>query len=294
MQRQVAEQTLVSRLSDGDTSAMSDLERMYQARIYRLAYRYMKNHEDAEEVTQDVLFRVFQKIGTFRGEAALSSWIYRITLNTAVSRLRSAKFSHPFEVSEADLQAAGNQNIVSDAASRVTEQSSSADDELYRIQLRERLVGALMALPSVSRVPVLLRDVHGLSTDEASVALKIKPPTLKSRLRRGRLLLRTSKNMSGFESTKSRMVLGAAYCRNLPSSIASCGLATPREAIDTRMASWVAGDKSSNKARASSTGISPTMPRRCDGLRRQLRDRIQGGCPDSLRCSGRSQTSLAR
>ena len=63
----------------------------------------MKNHEDAEEVMQDVRFRVFQKIGAFRSEAALSSWIYRITFNTAMSRLRSTRFSRPFEIPQADF-----------------------------------------------------------------------------------------------------------------------------------------------------------------------------------------------
>ena len=72
----------------------------------------------------------------------------------------------------------------------VADWSSLADDELSRTQLRRHLVGTLMELPTIYRVPVLLRDVHGLSTDEASVTLKLKPQTLKSRLHRGRLILR--------------------------------------------------------------------------------------------------------
>ena len=57
-------------------------------RIFQLAFRYVRNHEDAEEVVQDVLLKVFRKIDAFRGDSALSSWIYRITFNTAMSRLR--------------------------------------------------------------------------------------------------------------------------------------------------------------------------------------------------------------
>ena len=190
MRQQVTERTLVSRLKDGDASAVTELERTYGSKIYQLAFRYMKNHEDAEEVMQDVLFRVFQKIGAFRGEAALSSWIYRITFNTAMSRLRSAKFSRPFEVPQADLGTAVDENEVPHLRRDVADWSSLADDELYRTQLRRHLVGALMELPTIYRVPVLLRDVHGLSTDEASATLKLKPQTLKSRLHRGRLILR--------------------------------------------------------------------------------------------------------
>jgi RNA polymerase sigma-70 factor (ECF subfamily) len=68
--------------------------------------------------------------------------------------------------------------------------SDLADDQVMRAQLRSQLVGALRHLPQVYRVPVLLRDIHGLSTEEASAVLKVKPQTLKSRLHRGRLILR--------------------------------------------------------------------------------------------------------
>ena len=68
--------------------------------------------------------------------------------------------------------------------------SGLADDQMMRAQMREQLVGALTHLPQVYRVPVLLRDIHGLSTEEASAVLKVKPQTLKSRLHRGRLILR--------------------------------------------------------------------------------------------------------
>ncbi len=82
---------LIDRLRARDHSAVSDLASRYSSRIRQLALRYVRNEEDAEEVVQDVLFKVYQKIEAFRGDSALSSWIYRITFNTAMSRLRSAK-----------------------------------------------------------------------------------------------------------------------------------------------------------------------------------------------------------
>ena len=191
MKDRTADLALVTRLKDGDTVAVSDLEKAFRGKIYQLAFRYMKNHEDAEEVTQDVLLRVHQKIGAFRGDAALSSWIYRITFNTAMSRLRSAKFNRPFEVLQADLKSA--QHPDTDGPSPLHEGadwSSLADDALYRTELKTRLVDALKELPSIYRDPVVLRDVRGFSTGEASALLKLKPQTLKSRLHRGRLILR--------------------------------------------------------------------------------------------------------
>ena len=107
-----------------------------------------------------------------------------------MSRLRNAKFTRPIEVHEED------RSFVSESGERGTykrepaDWSSLADDEYLRTQMRERLVGALAELPMIYRVPVLLRDVQGLSTQEASAVLRVKSQTLKSRLHRGRLILR--------------------------------------------------------------------------------------------------------
>src|SRR5256885_16967156 len=83
---------LLARLQAGDDRALGDLAAAYGSKIYQLAFRYLRNKEDAEEVTQDVLYKVYRKVGAFRGDAALSSWIYRITFNAAMSRVRTAKY----------------------------------------------------------------------------------------------------------------------------------------------------------------------------------------------------------
>src|ERR1700686_1287660 len=83
---------LLDRLKAGDDEALGDLADAYAGKIHQLAFRYLRNKEDAEEVTQDVLYKVYRKVGTFRGDAALSSWIYRITFNAAMSRLRTARY----------------------------------------------------------------------------------------------------------------------------------------------------------------------------------------------------------
>src|SRR5213596_1645387 len=86
---------LVDRLKAHDPAAVANLSESYGSKIYQLAFRYLKNREDAEEVAQDVLLKVFQKIDAFRGDSALSSWIYRITFNAAMSRLREFKQNLP-------------------------------------------------------------------------------------------------------------------------------------------------------------------------------------------------------
>ena len=186
MRQQLAERDLIGRMRARDGSAVDDLASLYGPRIQQLAFRYLKNWEDAEEVAQDVLLKVYRKIEAFRGDSALSSWIYRITFNTAMSRLRSLR-----PVRTAELQAPEpNPESPEYAAAEPADWSALADDQVMRAQMRQRLVGALGHLPEVYRVPVLLRDIHGLSTEEASAILRVKPQTLKSRLHRGRLILR--------------------------------------------------------------------------------------------------------
>ncbi len=187
MRQQNAERDLVGRMRAGDGSAVGDLASLYGPRIQQLAFRYLKNWEDAEEVAQDVLLKVYRKIDAFRGDAALSSWIYRITFNTAMSRLRTARFSRNVEVPPVEMQQTDSSERL---PSEPADWTALADDQVMRAQMRKQLVAALAHLPEVYRVPVLLRDINGLSTEEASAILHVKPQTLKSRLHRGRLILR--------------------------------------------------------------------------------------------------------
>jgi len=177
---------LVAKLQARDETAVHELAERYGSRIYQLALRQMKNREDAEEVTQDVLMKVYRKIGAFRGDAALSSWIYRITFNTAMSRLRTAKLARAAQQHERNRDGEDEQKTPRQPA----DWSSMPDEELLRAQLRGAVVSAIQELPEIYRVPVVLRDIEGLSTEEASSRLHVKDQTLKSRLHRGRLMLR--------------------------------------------------------------------------------------------------------
>ena len=186
----LAQEELLARLKRGDEQALVDLADEFGTKIYQLAFRYLRNKEDAEEVTQDVLFKVYRKVDAFRGDAALSSWIYRITFNAAMSRLRTAKYQRSQEddrgaaVAEADVN--GDTPRVKDVA----DWSDLADEQVLRSQLRRRVMRAILALPAIYRAPVMLRDIQGMSTEEASAMLHVKDQTLKSRLHRGRLILR--------------------------------------------------------------------------------------------------------
>lgn len=182
------ESALVERLRGRDEHALAELSSVYGHRIFQLAFRYLRNHEDAEEVVQDVLLKVFRKIELFRGDSALSSWIYRITFNTAMSRLRRGKLTRAVEITELEIGQPG----LDEGPGKLdpADWSRMADEAVLRRQMRERLAEAIVDLPPIYREPVILRDFKGLTTEEASTRLRVKDQTLKSRLHRGRMLLR--------------------------------------------------------------------------------------------------------
>jgi RNA polymerase sigma-70 factor (ECF subfamily) len=181
---------LIARLQAGDATAVQELADRYRSRIFQLAMRYMKNREDAEEVTQDVLLKVYRKVNAFRGDAQLSSWIYRITFNTAMSRLRSTRLARAADQEHERALAAGSDERPEKSFRQQADWSRMPDESVLRAQLREAVAEAIEELPEIYRAPVVLRDIQGLTTEEASSRLNVKDQTLKSRLHRGRLMLR--------------------------------------------------------------------------------------------------------
>lgn len=183
--RTLADQEMVRRLKAGDDVAVHEFAQEYRPRIQQLALRYVKNAEDAEEVTQDVLLKAVAKIADFRGDAALSSWLYRVTYNASMSKLRHLRAMRSQTTEPGHFEAEDGAHTP-----EIPDWSAMADEVALRRQMRRRLASAVRLLPEIYRAPVILRDVRGLSTEEASSALRLNDQTLKSRLHRGRLLLR--------------------------------------------------------------------------------------------------------
>lgn len=172
------ERALIAAIQRGDNAAVSILAERYWARIHRVATRVLRNPEDAEEVAQDVLLKVSRGMRAFRSEAALYSWMYRITFNTAISRLR-------MERSRRRIFRDGDWVLIPSLLPTL-----KPDSALVGRQIRKRVAQTLLKLPPEYRHSVLLRDVRGLSTRDAALALGVNLQTLKSRLHRGRLVLR--------------------------------------------------------------------------------------------------------
>ncbi|MGE3843290.1 MAG: RNA polymerase sigma factor [Vicinamibacterales bacterium] len=174
----------VKQIEAGDESALHQLVQEQAPLIRRLAVRHLGNPDDADEVVQDVLWTVIRKAESFRGDAALSTWVHRVAFNATMTRLRRS-------LRRRDADDA----LTTDAPTRRRHslgESPTPEEQVYRIQLRRRLLKALRDVPPTYRTAVVLRDVHGLSTEEAGARLAINPATLKSRLHRGRVMLRAA------------------------------------------------------------------------------------------------------
>ncbi|MEZ4752697.1 MAG: sigma-70 family RNA polymerase sigma factor [Bdellovibrionota bacterium] len=180
---------LVEMLRTGDTEAYLELINRYQDKAHNLAMRITRNEQDTEEILQDVFVTVYNKIDKFQGRSAFSSWLYRITVNTSFMKLRRRKKHAAVGLDEVNPTA---------ASSWGTERSDISDLNYIstRHELRAELQDAIQELPAEYRAIFILRDVDGLSNQEVGEVLDLSVPAVKSRLHRGRNMLR--KRLQGF------------------------------------------------------------------------------------------------
>jgi RNA polymerase sigma-70 factor (ECF subfamily) len=180
---------LVQRARNKDYPAFEELLGRYEDKVYRLAYRFVRNESEAKEILQDTFLAVWRKLDTFKGDAQFSSWVYRVAANAALMRLRSHR-RHP-EVSTEDLPAGFmDQNQSGQILSAGDNWARRPDEELQSDEVRRHIQAAVDALPDIYRTVFLVRDVEGLSTEETAELLGISVPTVKTRLHRARMALR--------------------------------------------------------------------------------------------------------
>jgi len=183
MELNPTDKDLVHLFQAGNIPAYEDLISRYTEKVYRLAFRITRNSEDAEEILQDVCISVFQKINSFEGKSAFSSWLYRITANASLMKLRQRKKHSSLELDE---------KILTEQDNWTYQRSDTCDVEYMSIrhELRIRLKKAIQSLPEDYKAIFMLRDVDGLSNIEIAELLNLSVAAVKSRLHRSRLLLR--------------------------------------------------------------------------------------------------------
>jgi RNA polymerase sigma-70 factor, ECF subfamily len=175
---------LVERAKAGDSAAFEQLVRQYDRQIYRTALHITQNREDAEDITQDVFFKAFQKLDQFQGNSKFSTWLVRIAVNESLMRLRRRKTSKTVSMDQ-DVETEEGAIPRDFAEWRPNPEQIFSQSELGDI-LRKTIAG----LPPGFRTVFTLRDIENLSTEETAEALGLSVPAVKSRLLRARLQLR--------------------------------------------------------------------------------------------------------
>ena len=169
---------LVRRARDGDQAAFEELVRRHADRVYAVVIRFGAPRGEAEEIVQETFMRAWRAIGAFKGESQFFTWLYRIAINEAKRHLTR--------------RGVQLERVASDESSLETIGDPAPTPQLRaeHQDLRAALERAVRALPMAYRVPLVLRDIEGLSTAQAAAVMALGEAAFKSRLHRARLAVR--------------------------------------------------------------------------------------------------------
>ena len=164
---------VIERAASGDVAAFEVIYQAYSGFVFHVALRVCRGRDEAEEITQEVFMTVYRKLGSFRGQSSLKTWVYRVTVNTALNYLKR-------ESRHRDTVPADEQVLTAVAHPAVVSQMSEQE---YQTTLVDRL---LAGLTPEQRMCVVLRNMEGLSYEQIAQALKINLNAVRSRLKRAR------------------------------------------------------------------------------------------------------------
>jgi len=171
----------------GPTPTPEDVIAAYGPKVYSLAYRMLGLTADAEDVTQDVLMTVVRKLHTFRGEAALGTWLHRVTVNACLAFRRKRAHRQQYQVPDPLLADFADTGQHSGPVRRWME---PPDEQLEKQETQALIEAAITELPELYRDVYILADVEGLANAEIAEILGLHVPGVKSRLHRARLMMR--------------------------------------------------------------------------------------------------------
>jgi RNA polymerase sigma-70 factor (ECF subfamily) len=175
---------LIELVLAGDRRAFEPLVRKHERRVFRVALAVLGNVEDAEDAMQDTFVKAFRHLDQFRRESRFTTWLTRIAVNEALQKRQARKVSVSLDESS---------DVGSKSLPGRFEPWTSNPEKLYgKQEIRQLVEGAIQALPPIYRETLVLRDIEGMSAEEAAEALGVTVPALKSRLLRARLILRES------------------------------------------------------------------------------------------------------
>lgn len=173
------DQALVERVQKGDKRAFDLLVRKYQHKIVSVVSRYVSDWSEAQDVAQEAFIRAYRAIGSFRGDSAFYTWIYKIAINTAKNQIVSRGRRPPI----GDI--AIDDAILLDGASQLRDRATP-ERELMRQEIEQTVFATVEELPEELRTAITLREVDGLSYEEIAEAMNCPIGTVRSRIFRAR------------------------------------------------------------------------------------------------------------
>jgi RNA polymerase sigma-70 factor (ECF subfamily) len=187
--RDDADTRLARALIDGNLEAFDDFVETFRTRIFQYSYLMCGHREDAEEVAQDTLLKVFENFASLREPERVRSWVFRIAKNACLMKRRRSAFAPDHEIS---LEQYVHESSADGGTYERQIPASGAlpDEEAISRERVDSLTAAIQELQVNYRSVVLLRDIEELSTEETSEILELSPDVVKQRLHRGRLALR--------------------------------------------------------------------------------------------------------
>ncbi len=181
------ESAFIDSLRAGNASAFDTLIDRYSGDIYALLFRITENAEEAGDLTQETFMRALRSIKSFRGDAEIKTWLFRIAINESRNRFRWWKRRRREVTISLDATIGDSEQTVSDTLSS---RSESPEEIALRHEREYAIKAALLEIPDIYREAVILCDIQGLSYEETSSALGVGVGTVKSRISRGREELR--------------------------------------------------------------------------------------------------------
>ena len=181
------ERLLIQRVKAGDHEAFEAIFRMHVTKVYRQAFKLMGNEAEAEEIVQEVFLTIYQKVKTFRGESAFSTWLHRLTVNVGLTRLRRRKRGKEVCLDDylPQFQEDGHHRV-----RPVVDWSCDIDGHVATKEFHQIIQQAIDQLPPVDKAVVVQSDIEGISNSEIAEALGLTVAAVKARLHRARLFLR--------------------------------------------------------------------------------------------------------
>ncbi len=183
---QQSDEQLVSRVKNGDFEAFEELVARHERKIYRLVRRLLQSESDVEDLLQEIFLQVWQKVDTFEGRAAFSSWLYRVAVNACYMYLRKTSREKLVSIEDAMPRFTSEGKM----AGPVRRFPTGPEYKVLQKEMRQALEAAIGELPEDYRIVLVLRDVEGLQASEVAELLDLSVPAVKSRLHRARVFLR--------------------------------------------------------------------------------------------------------